>query len=203
MACPASPIHYQYNPIKTVKTCTIGVINILGLAKNTDNATAYISGQTLYTEGAVGGIQFKSNLISTINSHDIINSNNDKTIIYNLNNNLYTNKFEFESFPEDLIVVSSNGDLVDVQIKSPFLVSAFPNPFNPITTIEFSIPIDGDVSINIYDLAGKEVSSLSNQYYSSGSHQIIWDAENYSSGIYFIKIMSGNHINTQVVTLIK
>ena len=33
MACPASPIHYQYNPIKTVKTCTIGVINILGLAK--------------------------------------------------------------------------------------------------------------------------------------------------------------------------
>ena len=33
LACPASPIHYQYNPIKTVKTCTIGVINILGLAK--------------------------------------------------------------------------------------------------------------------------------------------------------------------------
>ena len=37
LACPASPIHYQHNPIKTIKTCTVGVINILGLAKKNNS----------------------------------------------------------------------------------------------------------------------------------------------------------------------
>ncbi len=48
LACPASPIHYQYNPIKTVKTCTIGVINILGLAKKNDAKILQASTSEIY-----------------------------------------------------------------------------------------------------------------------------------------------------------
>ena len=48
LACPASPIHYQYNPIKTIKTCTVGVINILGLAKKNDSKVLQASTSEVY-----------------------------------------------------------------------------------------------------------------------------------------------------------
>ena len=53
LACPASPIHYQYNPIKTVKTCTIGVINVLGLAKNNNAKILQASTSEVYGDANV------------------------------------------------------------------------------------------------------------------------------------------------------
>ena len=53
LACPASPVHYQYNPIKTVKTCTIGVINLLGLAKNNNAKILQASTSEVYGDANV------------------------------------------------------------------------------------------------------------------------------------------------------
>ena len=64
----------------------------------------------------------------------------------------------------------------------------YPNPFNPSTTIEFELPVSGMVNIDVYDLNGELVTELSSDYYSAGQYDIIWNAENTPSGIYFINL---------------
>ena len=179
--------------------------HILGLlARTVDDAEAYVDNNTLYISGSVGGVQFSGGeLISEVNSDDIVQSNNGTTIIYNLNGNLNTDLFEFSTLPNNIIVASQDGRELDVEIVSEFSVSAFPNPFNPVTSIEFSIPEDRNVAISIYDIQGREIAQLSNQYYSAGLHKVLWNAEDYSSGLYFARIVSGAYVNTQRLILSK
>ena len=83
------------------------------------------------------------------------------------------------------------------------LVSIYPNPFNPITTIRFSIPINSNVSIVIYDLKGEEISRLVDENYAEGYHQVNWDASPFTSGLYLVKMIVGDFQCTQKLMLIK
>jgi len=85
-----------------------------------------------------------------------------------------------------------------------FLLSqAYPNPFNPTTTLSFAIPIDNEVSLSIYNLQGREVSSLIDGNMDAGYHSIVWDANSYASGIYFVKMVAGEYIGIQKLMLVK
>ena len=79
----------------------------------------------------------------------------------------------------------------------------FPNPFNPTTTISFSIPQSGIVSLNIYDITGKLVKTLINEQLNIGYHSIDWDGTNQSSGMYLVRMESGEYIETQKLLLVK
>lgn len=68
------------------------------------------------------------------------------------------------------------------------LYNNYPNPFNPITKISFSIPKNQIVTIQVFDLTGKEISLLVNQIYSAGLHSVEFNASGLSSGIYFYKM---------------
>ena len=68
-----------------------------------------------------------------------------------------------------------------------FLEQNYPNPFNPSTSLDYSIPEDGYLQINIYDLTGRLVESLYEDYTSAGQHVINWNADMYSSGVYLAK----------------
>ena len=71
-------------------------------------------------------------------------------------------------------------------IPSDFsLLSAYPNPFNPVTSIGFEIPQESMVTINIIDLRGQEVATLVNELTSPGIYSIRWNAGNVASGVYF------------------
>jgi len=83
------------------------------------------------------------------------------------------------------------------------LSSPYPNPFNPTTTISFSIPQSNMVSINIYDITGKLVTTLINEQLNIGYHSINWDGTNQSSGMYLVKMESGEYIETQKLLLVK
>jgi agmatine deiminase len=72
----------------------------------------------------------------------------------------------------------------------------FPNPFNPTTTLSFSISTDSYVDLSIIDITGRKVVQLTDSEMSAGYHEIIWDATQYSSGIYFVKME--NELSTQV-----
>ncbi|MBK9333708.1 MAG: T9SS type A sorting domain-containing protein [Ignavibacteria bacterium] len=78
----------------------------------------------------------------------------------------------------------------------------FPNPFNPATTIKFDLPIDGIVSIKVYDILGKEVYSLQ-EVRQAGFQQLNFNGSNVSSGIYFYKIAAGNFVQTKRMILLK
>ena len=80
---------------------------------------------------------------------------------------------------------------------------AYPNPFNPTTTLSFAIPVDSEVILSIYNLQGREVSTLINGNMDAGYHSIVWDANSYASGVYFVKMVAGEYVNTQKLMLIK
>ena len=81
--------------------------------------------------------------------------------------------------------------------------NAYPNPFNPTTTIKFSLPIETKMSIDVYDIKGRFIETLIERNMLSGYHSIIWNASSYSSGIYFIKMQAGSYIRTQKLMLVK
>jgi len=83
------------------------------------------------------------------------------------------------------------------------LDTAYPNPFNPTTTLSFAIPIDTEVSLSIYNLQGREVVSLINGNMEAGYHSALWNADSHSSGLYFVKMVAGEYINTQKLMLVK
>ena len=97
-------------------------------------------------------------------------------------------------------LLSNDEDIIPTTyaLKTPY-----PNPFNPSTTIEFTIPNYSYVSIQVYNIQGHLVSTLANQYYTTGHHQIKWSGKDHSSGVYFVKMVSEDFIGTQKLMLIK
>ncbi len=79
----------------------------------------------------------------------------------------------------------------------------YPNPFNPSTNIEFSLPLQSPVVLKIYDLLGREVSTLVNEELEAGLHSYSWDAGNLASGVYIYRLVSRGTVITKKMTLIK
>ena len=178
--------------------------HILGMARSSSYAEAYLDENILYTSGNIGGVQFTGKLVSDIDPNDIVSSYNGKTIIYNLNGLLNTSEFVFESKPIDLILVSTNAEIVALSEPVYFeLGEAYPNPFNPTTSLDFSLIVDSYVSIKVYNMQGREVAVLANSYYSSGTHTVTWSANEFSSGTYLVKMTSDDFVDSQKLMLIK
>lgn len=91
----------------------------------------------------------------------------------------------------------------DLQITSFDLAQNFPNPFNPSTTIAYQLQSSSKVILKVYDVLGKEVALLVNDYQNAGKHSINFDASNLSSGLYFAKITAGNFVKTIKMSLVK
>ena len=84
------------------------------------------------------------------------------------------------------------------------LYNAYPNPFNPTTTINYSIADNiNKLQINVYDLQGRLVEKLYNGSQNKGEHKVIWNASSFASGLYFIQMIAGKHQFTNKVILVK
>ena len=84
----------------------------------------------------------------------------------------------------------------------------YPNPFNPITTLRYDLPENSLVTITIYDMLGRQVKTLINEYQDPGYRSIIWDATNdygkpVSAGMYLYQIQAGEYISTKKMVLLK
>lgn len=79
----------------------------------------------------------------------------------------------------------------------------YPNPFNPVTTIDYNISFDGRVTLKIYDMAGKEVSTLVNELQTAGYYSVSFDASKLSSGNYIYRLESGSNSIVKILTLVK
>lgn len=92
---------------------------------------------------------------------------------------------------------------MEIQIASEEKLSNFPNPFNPTTAINFTVPKTGLVKLKVYDMIGKEISTLVNEVRTAGNYSVNFDASGLSSGTYFYKLESGGEINIKKMMLIK
>ena len=94
--------------------------------------------------------------------------------------------------------------LIDLVIPETYtLETPYPNPFNPVTTLSFTLPEMGAVNLSIHDLQGREVASLVSGMMDAGYHSVNWDASNHGSGMYFVKMISGENVQTRKLMLVK
>ena len=94
----------------------------------------------------------------------------------------------------------TNGELPE-EFK---LYAAYPNPFNPVTTIRFDVgSTSHESTLRIYDVSGRNVVTLINGQLQPGSYEVQWDARGFSSGIYFSELISGTKRHTQKMVLLK
>ena len=78
-----------------------------------------------------------------------------------------------------------------------------PNPFNPSTTITFTLAEAGKTTVDVYNAAGQKVDTILDANLSAGSHSVTWDASRFSAGVYFYTIQSGKFLGTRKMTLLK
>jgi hypothetical protein len=105
----------------------------------------------------------------------------------------------YEFTPADAIDDSSQP-----KIPTEFAVLPnYPNPFNNSTTIRYELPLSADVTIDIYDIAGRHIRTLLSEKQSAGYHELNWDSKSATSGIYFYKIRANDFTQTQKMVLIK
>ncbi|MCK4813316.1 MAG: T9SS type A sorting domain-containing protein [Candidatus Marinimicrobia bacterium] len=119
----------------------------------------------------------------------------------------------FEQFTlVNIILVGSTGiddQTANSQIPARFsLEQNFPNPFNPLTTIRYTLPKASDVTITVFNILGQKVRTLTNSVMNSGIHEIKWDGRDdrgidAAGGIYIYKITAGDYTNSKKMLLIK
>ncbi len=104
-------------------------------------------------------------------------------------------------FPADPLSVSGNVSVLPEQF---LLLDCYPNPFNPSTTMGFTLQVSGLTSLKIYDAIGREVSTLVNEHLEAGEyHQRTFSASHLSTGIYFARLTSGGFSQMKKMMVIK
>lgn len=100
--------------------------------------------------------------------------------------------------PENLTMIQNNSLPAEFSLKQNF-----PNPFNPTTNIQYDLPKNEFVKIKIYDLLGREIMSLVNEFKNAGRYVISFNASQFASGVYFYKIQAGEFSDIKRMVLIK
>jgi hypothetical protein len=79
----------------------------------------------------------------------------------------------------------------------------YPNPFNPSTMITFALPIKSFVTLKIFDILGREITTLISKELSAGNHEWEWNATGFVSGVYFYRLQAGSFTATKKVVLLR
>ena len=111
----------------------------------------------------------------------------------------YKNKF----YTYTLKTVTGVNDKSSEGILTLNLSLNYPNPFNPSTLIQYRVPAGGLVTLKVFDVLGREIRTLVNEYRSGGNYTVSFDASKFASGIYFYQLRSGNYVSTKKMLLLK
>lgn len=131
----------------------------------------------------------------------IIEKNNGIILTYSIN--------EVENICIDGPTTGVKDQSIIETVLSRFtLYQNYPNPFNPSTTIQYEIPQLGEVSIDIYDIQGRNIRSLIKKRHDAGTYSILWDSRNYNgekvaTGTYFYQLKLNNIVQIKKLLLIK
>ena len=127
---------------------------------------------------------------------------------------IISNAYDVDIADIDITVADKNGNAIvttqsmnlEVYQSGPHkfeLSSIYPNPFNPATEINFSVPTDSYVRLSVYNVQGQEVDVIHEGFQSSGAHSYTWNASDMSSGVYYARLVSGNKAKTMKAVLMK
>jgi hypothetical protein len=103
-------------------------------------------------------------------------------------------------YEDEAVTVTLANDV----LEADFVVgAAYPNPFNPSVTVSYQLSANSTVKASVYNTNGTLVEELLNSDMSAGSHELVWNAATMPSGVYILKMLSGNVVNTQKLVLMK
>jgi hypothetical protein len=101
------------------------------------------------------------------------------------------------------VFVGIEENFSDNIIADYYLEQNYPNPFNPTTTIAFGLPRESEVTLKIFNILGKEVTTLVSDFLSAGSYSYEWNASRLASGVYLYILHAGEHVETRKMVLMK
>ena len=209
-----------------------GIINVLDIIIIVNNIIGENSGRTtpihqskvefgngtirLTADGEIAGIQIKAAGDFQITSTNlpegwIMQAENGNIIMVSLDGSSVGQEVVLEYMGhielENALVAGWNGNGIFADatpMPEAFTIEpAYPNPFNPKTQIQYSVPYTSDVQINVFNMRGQMVAELANGQAETGIHSAIWNAEEAVSGMYLIRINAGEYTQTQKVMLLK
>jgi len=125
-----------------------------------------------------------------------------KLVKFNIMNGIP--KVDEDSINQNLIL--SRPDPVQVAQNKPVefsLDNNYPNPFNALTTIKYSVEKPGNISLEIYNLNGQKLETLVDEHQSVGKHSVNWNADNYPSGTYIYQLRQGRMKDSGKMSLVK
>lgn len=128
------------------------------------------------------------------------NNQTDKTIRFGL---LSSDEMQFMFYMYFTGEISTAVDTSPEKPEGYYLAQNYPNPFNPATTVAYQLPEAQQVEIRIFDVLGQEKDVLVDQYMHAGTHEVTWEAGQYPSGVYFIRMKTGNFVQTRTAYFIK
>ena len=131
-------------------------------------------------------------------------TNDNQTILVVVdpsNGELFTTNGDYDIV--DMIVANSNEAIPAVVIGEFSLSGAYPNPFNPTTSVELMIPEAGMVSVNVYNLTGQLITALVNGYMQADSYLLTWNADHAPSGMYLVRAEYAGLVSTSKLLLLK
>jgi len=180
-----------------------------------------LKNQTTYTEYYATYPNFVTK-VNNINSGLTVSINDPTIVSRDLHSLGFTGKNDGETFAvieykglKDTIYFNVNGESItgildDGQNSTNSgipdryeLFQSYPNPFNPTTTIKYSIPRVSFVNIRIYDILGREVKTLVNEEKLPGMYSIQFNGGNFTSGVYFYRLQAGSFVETKKFILLK
>ena len=141
---------------------------------------------------------------SIISDYQTSGNTTKMIIVTEVGNELFSSTGDFEII--DVIAGSAQSEIeysISITPKEFGLSQAYPNPFNPVTNINFAVPENQDIILQVYNLQGQTIETLVNGNMEAGYHTLQWNADNYSSGIYFVRMIAGEYIDTQKLMLMK
>ena len=182
-------------------------------AMDADKATMTIADNALRlsANGYIGGVQmtlshangFELNLTENAMVSEYKTSGTTTTLVVVVPEEelIFTANQSFEVV--DMIVANSEVE-IDVDTVSEFgLTAAYPNPFNPSTTVTLAVPTADFVSVKVYNLVGQVVGVLAEGMMDANTYTFTWNAADMSSGVYLIRAESGSNVDIQKVLLVK
>jgi hypothetical protein len=213
--------------ISDIKLTSDGVYYLLtvenGLYRSTDNGINWLN---IIPQSQLGSLNLpplpnnqiieiqKDNLLLAT-GHGFFETNDNGQNWIKRNDNLSNSNISIVNITYEglLYAVTDNGLFVSSNnvtsvskndIPTQFLLQQnYPNPFNPKTTINFSIPQAGFVTIKIYDILGKEIATLINENKNAGYYKVNFDASSLTSGVYIYRITSNNFVQSKKMLLMK
>ncbi|MDI6802969.1 MAG: T9SS type A sorting domain-containing protein [Bacteroidota bacterium] len=153
----------------------ISELSLSGIKINVSDAPSWIN------------FKFKEKIIEAIES----NSETASEFTFSVDKTAIVNKEQSISFTISTLAGEVWTKQVKIVVTPPErfeLYQNYPNPFNPLTIVNYKLPIDNWVMLKVYDVLGREVATLVDEFKEAGYHEVAIDGTNYSSGIYFYQM---------------